>query len=276
MLLDNLGATALHLAALNRHVDVIKYMIDLQKFDITSKTSEDSSVLDYAARYGNLEVCQFLLKLGVLDDVEARQAAYVLLMVVLLTPENKLQAQTVQLLLNYGACMTIGEGRPSILHWATHERTRQNTRNVLMRYVAKREHLNPSLSETEQRLIEDSDCYRKYYKMCSEELQQMKDAKFYNNVSAFNILTDTHKVISGYARNEELLKAFEEANFGNMFPIYGSAMIKRFCTAVERKTLRLPAAKILGDLLQFNDPIHPVNQKILSYLEDADFKSFEM
>lgn len=98
----------------------------------------------------------------------------------------------------------------------------------------------------------------------------MKAAKFYHTVSIFDILIARGDVLSGYARNEELVKALEENEFDNNFPMYFSWLKKRFDYEVQRQKLWNAAAKILSHLFALNYPSHPVTQNILRYLTDED------
>lgn len=98
----------------------------------------------------------------------------------------------------------------------------------------------------------------------------MRETKFYNNVSIFNILTESKKVISAYARNAELIKSLLTSGSCDTFPIYSDLFRKRFYAVIQKEEMRSSAAKLLSILFNFNDPSHPVNQTILSYLRDDD------
>lgn len=71
--------------------------------------------------------------------------------------------------------------------------------------MVKMEYLHLNISEDDRRTIENKDCYRDFYKCCLQEFDKIKEAKFYNNVSLFNIAMKVGKMFSGYARNDELL-----------------------------------------------------------------------
>lgn len=130
-----------------------------------------------------------------------------------------------------------------------------------------------SIRKSDQQLIDNDDDYREYYEICMQELRDMKEAKFYNSVSVFDIFAGSKQMISGYAKNEELIEALKVGDCEKRFPIYFTPLIKRFYVEVSRQKLRKLAAKILGNLFEFNDPAHVVNQKILSYISDVDLKS---
>lgn len=100
----------------------------------------------------------------------------------------------------------------------------------------------------------------------------MKDAKFYNNVSLSNILMDSRKVISALARNEDLVKAFEDKAYDSQFPIYFTGLKKRFYTEVKEQRLRRAAAKIISNIFILNDEFHPISQNIIRYLREKDLE----
>lgn len=89
----------------------------------------------------------------------------------------------------------------------------------LMRHAAKMVYMNLGINEDDRRTIENHDLYRGYYEFCTEELEKMKEAKFYNDVSVVSVLMETDRIISRYARNEELVRALEGRDYDNEFPI---------------------------------------------------------
>lgn len=62
----------------------------------------------------------------------------------------------------------------------------------------------------------------------------MKQTKFYNNESVLNVLEGSDKVLAGYARNEELVKALEKNDFDNKFPIFFHWLQRRFDDIVRK------------------------------------------
>lgn len=96
----------------------------------------------------------------------------------------------------------------------------------------------------------------------------MNVTKVYDNLAILSVLMNSDKVISGHAKNEELIKVLDEKDYENTFPIYFTWLKKRFDVEVKKQRLRKTAAKILSNLLNLNDPNHLVNQNILNYLPD--------
>lgn len=275
-LVDEIGRTALHCAAANRRASVINYAFSLRKLNIEDRTSGGWSALDCAAHFGNFEVCEFLLKRGALVNEQNPKTGETPLVVAVLSRHYEMQSQTVQILLEYGADVAVKYKDSCILDMAKSNRACESTRMILTQHMAKMQQLNSDITQENRQLLDGDEFYTGYYNACLKELTQMRQATFYNNVSAFNVLLGSKKVISGYARNEELVKSFEGASFDTQFPIYSSSMKKRFHVGVERQRRRKPAARILSDLLAFHDPLHPVIQKILSCIKDEDLQVLEM
>lgn len=274
---NNNGMTAIHMAARNRHhVDVLEYMLELG-LDIQKRSDNHWSALHYAAQFRNFKGCELLLKHGALATAEAHLTDDVPLILAikkkpLEPPCEYEQMRTVQVLLEHGADMidkSRGKCR-SVLKIATEEKVSEGVTNVLIQHMAKMHHLNVELNEEDRQIIENEDRHKRYYQMCLQELGKMKQMMFYHRVSVFHILTESEKVISGLARNEEIIEAFEGGDYGDEFPIYFPSVKTRFHAKVEENRFRHTAAEILGNLFEFNDPFHPIVQKILSYLNNKD------
>lgn len=67
----------------------------------------------------------------------------------------------------------------------------------------------------------------------------MKETKFYNNVSVFSVLIGTKKETSGYARNKDLVEAFQAKEYENKFPILFSSLNRKLHAAAEEQMLRI-------------------------------------
>lgn len=146
-------------------------------------------------------------------------------------------------------------------------------KQVVMKYIAKMKCLNLTrnlrLNATD-RLIEESVRNDVYYQSCLQELQNMQDM-FYNNISVFDVLVRGDKVISAYARNNELLEAFEKVDI-KKFPIYFESLKKRFGAAVERQRLKDAAIETVAHIFEFHNALYVIIEKIVSYLTFIDLK----
>lgn len=286
--------TSLHCAAANyRHVDVLEFVLELG-FDVQERDSESLwTALHYAARVSNHKGCELLLQLGAsANDYGRRDSTCDTPLILAIkgfpcTPAAD-RARTTQVLLERGADIADVIRGKTVLEIATdhfgsaHDSLEKSLpiRMVLLQYMARRQYSNLNLNEKDREIIEKDPIfkkyYQKYYQMCLQELEKMKKTRFYNDVTIYNVLVDSGKVVSGYARNEELVAAFEKAFFGMEFPMYFTSVKRRLYSIAERHKLQKPAAKILSDLFQLNDYAHPVTQTILSYLKNADLKYFNI
>lgn len=118
--------------------------------------------------------------------------------------------------------------------------------------------MNLDICEKDRQIIENGDGSKIFYQQCLQELELMKNTKFYNNASVFVVLMGISN------------------NFDEMLPIYFSWLKKRFYAAVEEQNLRKSAAISLSNIFSFNDPYHSVIQKILSDMGNNDSKFLEM
>lgn len=92
----------------------------------------------------------------------------------------------------------------------------------------------------------------------------------------FSTFLESKGVISGYARNEELVTALEGKAYEKCFPIHFTYLRNQFDAAVEKQRLRKSVARTLCDLFKMNHPYHMAIQKILSYMKDNDLKFLKM
>lgn len=266
------GETALHYAARNPNLDVLEFALG-QGFDADCSDNYNASALHNAASSRNFEGCELLLRHGAMVDRRTHGGVTPLALSVSTRGQCTCgEALTVQVLLEYGATL---DGRTeegiSVLESAARETGREETQKVLMWYMAKSKILNLSIGEENEQMIESNDCYKTFYQKCLQELENMK-VKFYNNVSVFNILMDGDDVISGYAKNNELLKALEQTDYCRQFPLYFPWLKRRFYDQVKKQKLRSMAAEILNEIFMFPDPTHPGNQNIVEHLSDADLE----
>lgn len=251
-----------------------------QGIDIESSDCNDYSALHRPAENGMYEVCELLLKHGANVNRKSNKTGHTPLSLVFFNPGHTnllpfsfFKKQTLQVLLEYGAKVADTFKNRSILEVAADDGDgRKCLRNILMQHMAKMKYLNLEVSEFDLRTIESKDCYRKHYEECLNEIETMRKTKFYNNLHIANILLRSKKVISRYVRNEEMMKAFDDGNYDGMFPVYFASLRRRIDGEIEKRRLRDPAAEILSNIFEFNDPFHPVNQEIISVLSDYDCK----
>lgn len=260
---DREGKTALHYAV--EKIDVLQFLLD-QGLDIESIDNRGQSVLHHAVFHRNFETCEFLLKNRA--NVNKTDMENVTPLFVAVAYYN-IPETIVQVLLEYGADVTHKARGRSILETAVRLWFSRDVAHLLIREIAKL-HLN--INECDRQILDNGDC-KEYYEKCLLELREMKLSRFYNSLSIFDILTESERVISGYAKNEELIAALDGADYDERFPLYFGCLKKKFDIEVEKQRSRQSAAISLSNIFKFNDPSHIVNQKILGYLRHQDLKS---
>lgn len=267
---DFYGESSLHYAARNFDVEVIQHLLELG-VDIESKDGCGYSALHCAVISGNPGVCEILLKCGAAVNSKSTPPCGQTPLTLAVRPsfEDSRTPEIVQVLLDYGADVADRAAGESVLQIAAWEGGNDVVRRMLVRHLVRLECLGSNIDEDDRLLIRSMHCYRECYVMCLQEVRDMKELKIYKNVSVFGVLMGNTRVVAGYARNEELVKAFEEKKYDN-FPIYFSWLKERFLLEVKRQTLRKSAAQSLFWIFKFNDPSHLVIQRILDYLRDDD------
>lgn len=127
---------------------------------------------------------------------------------------------------------------------------------LIIQKIAEKVSLDLSINGADWTIIERNDTFKQYYKehyeACLQEVQYMKDTKFYNHVSVFSIFMGSKKEVSGYARNDDLVKDLETQE--DEFPIFFATLNKKFHTEVKKQRLRKNTAYVLSDVCKFNDP----------------------
>lgn len=268
------GETAIHFAAQNGRTEVLEFVLD-QGFDPNQMDSSDYTPLHSAVMNENPEGCRILLKRGALINSKTFENQTALSIAV-----KNCDRACVQLLLEHEASLAGKYRGKSLLEmaaaYASFELNGESVRCLLVQHAAKMQYLNLSIDDDDRRIIENTHFYKEYYRTCVQELERMKEAKFYNHISLFNIMMGSEKVISGLARNEELVKVLEEKNFEDEFPIYYSSMEHKFYSEVKKQELRTNAANVLSGIFKFNDPFGAINLKILSFLNDKDLRFLDV
>lgn len=277
------GWTAIHFAARNTvDVDVVDFVLD-QGFDIECSDYNGHPPLYSAIAWQNSKGCERLLKRGALNNKKfSNIMTPVRFSITTRHPESNrnrdpIRDEILEIFLKFGADILDNIKGTSVLEIVAKDReftiVTNRTGNILMRHMAILQVRNITISEDDRRTISEYDCYKEYYRMCLQECEKMMAKKFYNNVTVFNFAMGNEKVISRYARNDDLMEALKYKNAYREFPIYAGFLWKkyhRFCIEVEKQSLRKSVAKVLSNLFELNEPTHPVNQKILDYLQNED------
>lgn len=277
---DGDGATVLHRALQFADVELAQLLLD-HGADITAVDIDGNTALHYAVWNPDEGMIQFVLEQGsgalmVNRKTKTNQTPMNSCLIAInrktwYTYRDRVNGGAmVQLLLEYGAKVDRID-----LEIAAENNDEEAVRNVLMQHIARRHYLNLEVAEEDLQFIQNRNCYKKFYQRCLQELKTMTETKLCNGLSV-SFLLKSEKVIAGYARNGEIVKALEEIDYTNRFPIYFSSLKKRFDVIVKKQRMRRAVAEVLSDIFKFNDPYHPVNRDILTFLGDADLKFLEM
>lgn len=282
---------SLHSSVRNSDSDVIEFVLD-QGFDIECRINNRSALELAVHNYANPSSCKALIKRGAMVDKRNPFDNHTpLSLAVMCQPisKHKNSEIIVEMLLEHGANLIDKVGGRSIFEIAAVQNDNalendeepfkaknENVTNILIRQIVKMKYMNLNIYEEDLQKMEQNDCRRKYYHMCVHEMEQMKNTRFYNNVSLFSIFMKSKNRVAGYARNQKLVDALEENEYEKKFPIYFDSLKQTFITEVLRQRIRISVAKTLSGLFQFANPFHPVNQKILDCIQDEDLKFLEM
>lgn len=278
--LDGNDKTMLHTVVEYFNPKVMELLLAMKVIDIQCSDRRGYSALHLAAKFGKLQGCELLLRFGAMVDQPSRCSRHTPLSLVISDESHDvmIMAQTVQVLLDYGADVVHKVRRVSVLRRAANVETSDFDviKKTLIQHLARMEYLDLIINEDDRHTIESNECHAKHYQLCKEELEKMRETRFYNNVSVFNLFIENGKVIAGFAWNPELAKALTESDFDDQFPIYFASVRKKFYAEVEKQKSRNTAAIVLSGLFKFDDPSHNVIQKFFNYLVDDDVKILTM
>lgn len=184
--------------------------------------------------------------------------------------------RTVAILLEHGAdVFTMVQGK-TLMETAVEERSCHVLMNILIRHLVKLEYENFKITETDRQIIRNNKCSEEFFRRCTQEIEDMKNLKFYHDISIFHVFMKSEKILAGYARNKDLVKALGDKKLKKRYPVYYASLKKRFHTVLKKHKSRVTASRVLSDILDFHDPSHPVVQKILGFLTDEDLEFLEM
>lgn len=223
-------------------MEVLQCILDRGQLDIEKLELNGCSALHYAAHYNNFKACKVLLENGANARKKNWRGATPLTLALGSGPISP--EVTVRVLLEFGANASDTYEDYTALRRAIAWPSR-NSAKLLIKRLAITEHLNSNIDKSDRQIIENDDVYREHYEICLQELQDMRRARIYNNVSVHDIFMQSDNVIAGYAKNEELVEAFESQAYKARFPIYFRFFSKRFRRIVGRQRLQGAAAKTL-------------------------------
>lgn len=271
------GNTALHFAVMSKDVDLIEFILD-QGVDIECRNESDHTALHLSLINTCIEGCKILLRYGAeINDITSISSGGSLIL-----QASYREPQIFRMLLEHGDNREANsmaerfklneEGRRELQKFLPFVMAQsKEMRSIITAHIAKMKYLGMNLNETEQE-IANQVCNGAYYQEGLLELKELQKIKFYYNVSLFDLLIESKTIISGYARNTELVEALKKVD-DRKFPIYFRSLKERFDAAAERQVLQYDVVGILEHLIKFKDPFNVINYKIVSYLRYADLKA---
>ena len=311
------GKSCLHFAAENRSANIAKILLS-KGANINDTTVDGRTVLHFAAKKGSKELVELFLKLGMDVDVKTKvdnftplyyavkkrhwQIAEYLLyhgadvnvsvkvyQTLLRLAVYDMNKDMVELLLNWNANINaedsddetpllIATDSPRYEDIPGSEMMRGIT-DCLIMYIAKLVSENTYVSEQNLNLIKQNSRLQLFYEKCLNELANTKSKKIYDNISYYDILTKSTNTMVSYARNKNIMCAFESSDYMNAFPIYCLMMYKNYERGKVKKQLLEMGAIALKFLFKNNSenkvPLelpYVVNREILNYLNLKDLR----
>lgn len=178
-------------------------------------------------------------------------------------------SKIVNLLLNNGATVDYDHDNVRI---TISEQKKTNTTYQLMGYTALCNVLNKKngiINFDENKLNGVS---LKLYLRCKKELESIKKMYIHGSVSLFKVLSE--KDIGPYARNQDVIKAFETKCTCKRFPIYGLQLRKRFFKEMKKQQLRKNAMQNFSRILKWNEnSLRLVFDNIFRFLNEKDYRT---
>lgn len=190
------------------------------------------------------KVVKLLLKKGALVDektAEGQTALYVACSYNI--PE------AVSLLLEHGAEINYyaDDGRTPLM------RAYPKAEMVLLKELAVMKFESQPIWEENLNYINKYENSKKMFKNCLKELKKLKDYKFFNSLSLYDILKmkKQHQKLTNLTKNENFVKAFR-ASDRKSFELYGNDLVNVFQNALERRNiLQLENEKLYSTLKDF-------------------------
>ena len=230
------GLSALHLAAENNNLRMIKILISL-KINIDAKDlSGGNTPLHVACIKGFEDVVALLVKFGA--DVHA----------------------------------TNGQGKTALQLLVPNGSSSGAIARIFIRGAVKRESLGQLICEKYREIVQSCEKYSKIDQECREEIERMRSEKIDvedSAVSFFDIFSMNEEKIAALARNKNIVTAFETSDYFTLFRIYAVDLTTKFTKAKRRAYILMSSEDCLVDVLGDILPL-PILQKIAAYIEDDD------
>lgn len=115
-----------------------------------------------------------------------------------------------------------------------------NQHNInFIKEIAKLKFVNQPVSYGNLKFLDHEEKYQNFYRDCLDELKKMKDFKFYNSLSFFDILEmrKNHIKLIRLAKNEKFVAAFTSEKSQIFLQCYGNDLDEIFSKAHEKSMM---------------------------------------
>lgn len=259
------GASVIHYAAMNDDPALCRYLLTNFKLNVNERCTHGITPLHFAAAYGKAAVVKELIERGARVDIKNLDGKSPLYFAVV----NR-RLEVIRVLLEEGADVNTGEQESDMILRAAIERGSRCTASMIVMYLAIQEAKGMPINPRNVKIIEERSYLQEYLEKCRAELRGTKEKKVYNKLSLFNILAGDKNAISGYARNKELVKNFEDSQYAVDYAIYGHILRSKMHWGVNRDEFERYVSRMLCTLLPLSDPEHLIVQMVTKCLYEND------
>lgn len=281
LLTDNDGRTPSHFAAKNSNAKILELVLNTGMVSIQDRTLSDGATpLHLAAEESQVDCIKLLIDRGAHVNSRDSNGDTPILYAALNPIRNNIHLnlcfqyrKSARLLVNHGADLNhetfLGE---TVLELSA-EIGNTIMMHLILEHLALMKAKNAFISENNNRLIRRQVFLGPYYDACLQELMEMKERKIYGTVSYFHILDRSVNKLASYARNSDLVHAFEQSNHIEDFPHYSELLDEKFYEGVQQKKLSESARTILCDIFLFSDQFSLVYEKIVQFMSNGDLRT---
>lgn len=276
------GGTALHYAIYNGDKDVLNLVMD-NGVAINQTCNSGLTALHHASKQFRPEYIRQLIARGAevnAKDIHGRTPLYFSLT----EPYRVYQVdrpniaeerrQVMKLLLDAGSDLNLKfyppEQPKAILDVAIQRRDMEACIMIIQHAAKVEARTNKPLFDYNYLAIINQDIKR-HYEKCRAELTAMRKTKIDGTLITYlNVLMEPLDVVSRYARNRELVKAFETSNYRAAYPVFRSQLKAKLSAGVVRQKQMEKVARILSTTLRFADPSNVCFEIIFKYFSKAE------
>lgn len=185
----------------------------------------------------------------------------------------------VRLLLRYGADdaqFAYTEAQQTVFDLGNAIFFRQQALESVVAHLALIKSCGETIGNLIRGKIESRDIYKQHFQLCKKQIDQMKKTTISGSCTLYKLLTESHMVITRYARSPEFTAMFEETMKNERFfdPYYSISLHERVGKAIREARLREEAVVVMNKIFpcrlrNYTD----IFFEILGYLTCGDLKN---